>query len=155
LTVATTDIRPGPRKVARDTTKKDSAAAKADSAKPKPKPAPKPKKPAPKDSTPPDFSVELEDASGKRSRVVLSTFGPVRMPVETYIYRRKGKDKTVFPTLSEPVGTTYVLPLAAFVAANSAFDPSRVRTVRLVFDRTKSGTITLDDVGFTTLDWQP
>ncbi|MBC8085948.1 MAG: hypothetical protein H7Z40_01685 [Phycisphaerae bacterium] len=50
ITVATTDVRPGPRKVARDTTKKDST-AKADSAKgkaaPKPKAPPKPKKPAP------------------------------------------------------------------------------------------------------------
>jgi len=151
MTVATTDVRPGPRKIARDTTKKDTT-AKADSAKSKAKPKapPKAKKP-PKDSTPPDFSVELEDASGQKARVALSTFGPVRMPIETYIYRRKGRDKSAFPTVSEPVGTTYVMPMASFVAANAAFNPAALRTVRLVFDRTKSGTITLDDVGLTTL----
>lgn len=154
MTVGTTDVRPGPRKVARDTTKKDSAAAKTDSAKgkSKPKPTPKPKKPAPKDSTPPDFSVEVEDAGGQKARVVLSTFGPVRMPIETYIYRRKGRDKTVFPTLSEPVGTTYVMPMSSFVSANASFNPSTIRTIRLVFDRAKAGSITLDDVGLTTLD---
>ncbi|MBC8089432.1 MAG: hypothetical protein H7Z40_19380 [Phycisphaerae bacterium] len=156
LTVATTDVRPGLRKVTRDSTKKDST-ARSDSAKaaPKPKAPPKPKKPAPKDSTPPDFSVELEDTKGRKARLALSAFGPVRMPIETYIYRRKGRDKTQFPTLSEPVGTTYVLPLSSFVSANAAFDPSALRTVRLVFDRTKSGSITLDDVGITTLEWRP
>ena len=84
--------------------------------------------------------------------MVLSTFGPVRMPIEAYIYRRKGKDKTAFPTLSEPVGTTYVMPMASFVAANAAFNPSMLRTVRLVFDRAKSGSVTIDDVGITTID---
>jgi len=156
MTVATTDVRPGPRKVARDTTKKDST-AKADSAKaaPKPKAPPKPKKPAPKDSTPPDFSVELEDTDGRTARLPLSAFGPVRMPIETYIYRRKGRDKTAFPTLAEPVGTTYVMPLSSFVAVNAAFNPAALRTVHLVFDRTKSGSITLDDVGITSRDWRP
>jgi hypothetical protein len=150
ITVGTTDIRPGPRKVARDTTKSDSATADSSKAK---KPTPKkPKKPAPKDSTPPDFSVELEDTNGRTARVVLSQFGPVRMPIEAYIYRRKGKDKTVFPTLSEPVGTTYVMPMSAFTAVNAGFDPALLRTVRLVFDRVKQGTVTVDDVGITTLD---
>lgn len=157
LTVGTTDVRPGPRKVARDTTKKDSVAGDSTKRKAaaKPKPTAKPKKPAPKDSTPPDFTVELEDSNGHTARVVLSTFGPVRMPIDAYIYRRKGKDKTTFPTLSEPVGTTYVMPMASFVAANGAFDPSLLRTVRLVFDRVKSGSITLDDVGITNLDYRP
>ena len=152
MTVATTDVRPGPRKIDLDTTKKDST-AKTDSTKgkAKPKAPPKPKKPPPKDSTPPDFSVEVEDTKGQKARLVLSTFGPVRMPIETYIYRRKGRDKTAFPTLSEPVGTTYVMPMSSFVAVNASFNPAALRTVRLVFDRVKAGSITLDDVGFTTL----
>lgn len=153
MTVGTTDIRPGPRKVAKDTTKKDSTAAKPDSAKAKEKKKPEPKKkPAAKDSTPPDFSVEVEDAGGNKARVILSTFGPVRMPIETYIYRRKGRDKSVFPTLSEPVGTTYVMPMSSFVGANASFNPANIRTIRLVFDRAKSGSVTIDDVGLTTID---
>jgi dienelactone hydrolase len=152
ITVGTTDIRPGPRKVPRDTVKADSA--KTDEKKAAAKKS-KNKKPAAKDSTPPDFSVELEDLSGHKARVVLSTFGPVRMPLEAYIYRRRGKDKSVFPTLSEPVGTTYVMPMAAFVGANAAFDPTALKTVRLVFDRVKQGTVTVDDVGLTTIDPPP
>ena len=156
ITVGTTDIRPGPRKLPRDTTKKDSTAARSDSAKskakPKEKPKPKPKKPTPKDSTPPDLSIELEDTAGHLARVTLSTFGPVRMPLEAYIYRRRGRDKTVFPTLSEPVGTTYVMPMSAFVGANAMFDPTKLKLVRLVFDRVKQGTVTVDDVGITTIE---
>ncbi|MEP6779601.1 MAG: hypothetical protein ABJC26_06895, partial [Gemmatimonadaceae bacterium] len=104
-----------------------------------------------KDSTPPDLSVELEDTAGQLARVTLSDFGPVRMPIEAYIYRRKGKDKTVFPTLSEPVGTTYVMPMSAFAGVNSAFDPTKLKLVRLLFDRVKQGAVTVDDIGITTL----
>ena len=68
-----------------------------------------------------------------------------------YIYRRKGRDKTAFPTLAEPVMQTYVIPAAAYTKANAAFDPNSLRTIRLVFDRAKAGTIYLDDVGLTTL----
>ena len=36
--------------------------------------------------------------------MTLSAFGPVRMPIEAYIYRRKGKDKDVGITSIEPPG---------------------------------------------------
>ena len=168
LTIGSTDQKPGPRRPPRDTT------AKVDSAK---KPAGKPvKTPAsdsaarvakaakdsaakaakarakikpPKDTVPADLSVELEDTMGHRARLALSDFGAVRRPLETYIYRRKGKDKTNFPTLAEPVMQTYLIPADAFVKANAAFDPSALRSIRLVFDRARVGAIMLDDVGIT------
>jgi hypothetical protein len=155
LTVGSTDTKPGPRRVPRDTTKRDTTAkadsAKADSAK---KPAartpapPRPKTP-PKDTVAPDFTVELVDARGQTARLPLSTFGPVRMPVESYIYRRKGRDRTQFPTLAEPVMMTYHAPLEAFTKANAQFDPASVSEVRLVFDRKRVGAVMLDDVGIT------
>lgn len=151
LTVGSTDTKPGPRRVPRDTTK---AATKSDSAAKPAKQAPKPKAPKvtpPKDTTPPDFTLELEDAAGHTARMPLSAFGAVRRPLESYIYRRKGRDKTVFPTLAEPVMQTYVMPMAAFAGANSAFDPGTLRSVRLVFDRARIGAVMLDDIGITTL----
>ncbi|MBP6772453.1 MAG: hypothetical protein KA154_05590 [Gemmatimonadaceae bacterium] len=151
LTIGMTTQTPGPRKVARDTTKRDSTAKKDSTAKPAPKP--KAPKPPPRDTTkrPTDLSVELEDGNGHAVRLPLSEFGVVRVPLEAYIYRRRGRDKTVFPTLSEPVMQTYVIPAAAYTKANAAFDPNSLRTIRLVFDRAKAGTIYLDDVGLTTL----
>ena len=150
LTVGSTDQSAGPRKTGRDTTAKADS-AKTDSSAKQPaakKPAP-PKTKPPKDSTPPDFTVELEDSAGHVARLPLSAFGTVRRPLEAYIYRRAGKDKANFPTLAEPVMQTYLLPTAKFVDANSAFDPATLRAVRLVFDRTRTGVIMLDDVGVT------
>ncbi len=149
VTIGSTDTKPGPRKVPRDTTKPEPKADGAKSAKPT-KPT-KPKVTPPKDTTPPDFSIELEDTAGRTARMPLSTFGAVRRPLESFIYRRKGRDKTVFPTLAEPVMQTYVIPLAAFAKGANAFDPSSLRNVRLVFDRARIGAVMIDDIGITTL----
>ncbi len=148
LTIGSTDQKPGPRKVSRDTTKRDSTTKAAAVKAPKKKAAPKPKTP-PKDTVAPDLTVELEDASGRTARMPLSAFGAVRMPIESYIYRRKGRDKTQFPTLSEPVMQTYVMPLARFTSATGGFDVGSLRTIRLVFDRKRSGAIMIDDIGIT------
>ncbi len=150
LTIGMTTQSAGPRKVARDTTKRDTAATRDSTARAGTRPSAKPKS-APKDTTkrPTDLSVELEDNQGRRVRLPLSEFGVVRVPMETYIYRRRGRDKTQFPTLSEPVMQTYVLPATAFTRANAAFDPAALRAIRLVFDRARIGTILLDDVGLT------
>lgn len=153
LTVGTTTQMPGPRKVARDTTAKPDSAAKDSTKKPaaKPKAPPKPKTPADTTKRPTDLSVELTDAQGHSVRMALTEFGAVRLPLDSYIYRRRGRDKTVFPTLAEPVMQTYVVPLSVFAKANPTFDPSALASVRLVFDRAKVGQILLDDVGLTTL----
>ena len=153
LTIGSTAQTPGPRQLPKDTTTRDSTAKKDSATKsavasktPKPKPAPK-------DTTkrPTDVSVELEDGEGHNVRLPLSDFGAVRIPLESYIYRRRGRDKTQFPTLAEPVMQTYVIPTAAFAKANSAFNPTTLRTIRLVFDRAKVGAILLDDVGITSI----
>jgi dienelactone hydrolase len=141
-----TDAKPGPRAAPKDTT------AKGDSTKKK-TPAPKPPKPpkAVPDTTPIDLTIELTDAAGASARLPLSTFGAIRRPLETRIMRREKRDKSQFSSLYEIVLQTYVLPFSDFIAVNSAFDPTRLRTVRFVFDRTTAGTVVLDDVGFSPL----
>ncbi len=150
MTIGMTTQSAGPRKVPRDTTKRDSSATRDSTAR-RARPAPAPK-PAPKDTTkrPTDLSVEVEDLQGHTVRLPLSDFGVVRVPLEAYIYRRKGRDQRQFPTLSEPVMQTYAMPASAFVRANAAFNPSALKTIRLVFDRARVGTILLDDVGLST-----
>lgn len=142
LSLAWLGDTPGPRKAARDSTKKDSTAKPAT-----PKPAPKKKSPAPKDSTPPDLTVEMEDGAGVIARLPLSSFGPVRRPIEVYTLRRKGRDKTVFSTLSEMIMPSYVMPFDQFAKVEPRFDPTTVRAIRLRFDRTRVGAVTVDDVG--------
>ncbi len=153
LTIGSTAQTPGPRQLPKDTTTRDSTAKKDSATKSAVASKTRKPKPAPKDTTkrPTDVSVELEDGEGHNVRLPLSDFGAVRIPLESYIYRRRGRDKTQFPTLAEPVMQTYVIPTAAFAKANSAFNPTTLRTIRLVFDRAKVGAILLDDVGITTI----
>jgi dienelactone hydrolase len=141
-----TDAKPGPRAAPKDTT------AKGDSAK-KPAPAPKAPKPpkATPDTTPIDLTVELTDAAGVTARLPLSTFGAIRRPLETRIMRREKRDKAQFSSLFEIVLQTYVLPFSDFVAVSPRLDPTRLRSIRFVFDRTTAGTVVLDDVGFSPL----
>jgi len=144
FSLAPTDAKPGPRQPARDTTK-----AKEDSA--KKKAAPKPKPPAPKaarDTTPFDVSVEIIDASGHSARVPLSRYGPVRRPLESYVYLRSGRDKLRFGSLTEVVLQTYSIPLADFARAVPGLDLEHVTRVRFLFDLTPAGTIVLDNIGF-------
>jgi predicted dienelactone hydrolase len=142
LSLAWLGDTPGPRKAARDSTKKDSTAKPA-----APRPAAKKKGPAPKDSTPPDLTVEVEDGAGMIARLPLSSFGPVRRPIEVYTLRRKGRDKTAFGTLSEMIMPSYVMPFARFTAVEPRFDPTTIRALRLRFDKTRVGAVTVDDVG--------
>jgi dienelactone hydrolase len=151
LSLAPTPATPGPRKTDRDTTKKaDSSAAKpAARTASAPKRSP-PKKEAP-DTTPVDLSVELVDASGATARVALSQFGKPRRPLEITVYRRKNRDKNVFPNPYELVLQTYVMPVKEFTRS-AGFDASRVKTVRLVFDKTRVGQVVVDDIGFSAID---
>jgi hypothetical protein len=141
LSLAPTPDAPGPRGAPKDTSKADSAtkAAAAKSKKPPVKVKP--------DSTPFDLTVELVDAAGHTARRPLSAYGPVRRPLDIFVNRRKGRDKSNFATTYEIVLQTYVMPLGDFVRSAPSFDASRLKSVRLVFDRTVAGTIVLSDVG--------
>lgn len=153
ITVGTTETKPGARKVPKDTTKsaadsvKRADSTKTDSAKKAaPRAAPKKSGTPPKDTVPPDFSIEIEDVHGKTASLAVSQFGPMRLPIESYVYRRKNRDRTQFNTLAEPVMQTFAVPLAAF---GSGVDIGSLRVVRLVFDRKRSGQVMVDDVGVT------
>ena len=43
------------------------------------------------------------------------------------------------------------MPLSAFTRVAPSFNASRLRAIRLVFDRTPSGTVVLDDVGLSNM----
>jgi hypothetical protein len=94
-----------------------------------------------------DLTIEVTDAGGRTARVALSAYGPVRRPLESYVYRRAGRDKLRFATTYEIVLQTYSIPLADFARAEPGLDPDRIRTVRWLFDRTDAGTVYLDNIG--------
>lgn len=152
LSVAMTKDKPGPRAAPRDTTHRDTSKAAvearrkaaADSA----KRAPKPPKPNPDaDTLPIDFTVELTDADGRTARMPVSRYGMVRRPLDVHLYRRAGRDQSRFQNIFEYVPQTFVLPLADFSGGPAVFQPDKLRSIRLLFDRTVRGALILDDIG--------
>ncbi|HET9426151.1 MAG TPA: hypothetical protein VFO55_12355 [Gemmatimonadaceae bacterium] len=145
FSVAPQDAKPGPRPSPRDTTKKDST--KADSAKkaPAPKP-PKPPKPVP-DSFPVDFTVQVTDAAGVTASVPVSRYGVPRRPLDVRILRRANQEQQRFANKFEIVLQSYVIPMSDLMAAAPSLDPTKLRSVRFVFDRAKWGQVLMDDVG--------
>lgn len=146
LQLTATDAMPGPRAAPRDSSKQGDSTAK--------KPAPKKEKPKKKKDgdaplPPVDLTVEVSDASGTTARLPLSRYGAVRRPLETRVLRRADREKAQFEHLYEIVLQSYALPLADFVVAEPRFDPTRLRRVRLLFDRAVAGTVIVDEIGVT------
>jgi dienelactone hydrolase len=99
-----------------------------------------------------DLTIEVEDGSGRTARVVLSDYGAVRRPLDTYVLRRRDLEATRFQEHWELILQTYSIPLLDFVEANAALDVSRLTTVRFVFDRVHAGESVFDQIGFSALD---
>lgn len=98
-----------------------------------------------------DLTVEVIDNAGEVAHLPLSSVAPLLPQLEGRI----GKAAFMSPLpASEPVFQHFEFPLAAFVAANPAFEPAGLVTVRFVFDRTRAGVIILDDVGFRPVEKQ-
>ncbi|HSR41122.1 MAG TPA: hypothetical protein VLL48_03095 [Longimicrobiales bacterium] len=100
------------------------------------------------DRPPLDLTVEVVDAAGRSARVTLSRYGPVRYPLEMSILRRKDLEEERFPRFYEVLLQSYHIPLGDFAEGAGGPDLRRLRTVRLVFDRTEAGTVVVDDLGF-------
>jgi hypothetical protein len=93
---------------------------------------------------PVDLTVEVSDGDGDAARLPLSRTAPLE-PELVAPHMKLGAAQAGAP--GEPAFQTFALPLAAYAAANPAFDPATVRAIRLVFDRTPRGRLLLDDVG--------
>jgi hypothetical protein len=144
LSLAPTDAKPGPRAPFRDTTKKADSTKKDSTSKP---PAKKPDVKPGKDSTPVDLSIEVVDAAGHAARLPITRYGVPRRPLEIHILRRHDQEQQRYPTQYELVLQTYVMPLVDFAQAAPGFDPTHLRSIRLVFDKLVAGTVVVDDIG--------
>ncbi len=90
-----------------------------------------------------DLSVELTDAAGVRVALPLGRFGRLDP-----LYAEPMLRPALFAPRPEIVFRSFALPLAAFATAEPALDVARLRSVALVFDRTPSGLLVLDDLGW-------
>lgn len=105
------------------------------------------KKDEKREKEPPDLTVVLETAAGGRVSLVLSKHRPVP-PVLESRFTKYGNESGLYGKSWEPVLQTYEIPLAAFAPATEGFEPAKITAIRFVFDRTASGVVVLDDIGF-------
>jgi len=56
-------------------------------------------------------------------------------------------DRLLYKEPSEPVFQSVEMPLRDFVAANRQFDAKRLKSVRLIFDRTAASELLISQIG--------
>jgi dienelactone hydrolase len=143
LSLSATETVPGPRA----DPAADSTAAKSDRAS---GPARGSARDRDEGTEPPvDLSIEVEDGSGRRARVALGRYGPVRRPLEIRVRRRR--DLEAEAQGWELVLQTYVIPLSDFTAESAGLQLDDLRAVRLVFDRAPAGEVVVDELGIARL----
>jgi len=95
-----------------------------------------------------DFTVELETSNGAAGRFPLSHFGVLPPPFQVRFTKLAKLDEIGYEKDSEPIFQTIELPLAAFAGQTKGFDPAKIKTIRLRFDRTPARVVILSQIGF-------
>ncbi|HET9530848.1 MAG TPA: alpha/beta hydrolase, partial [Blastocatellia bacterium] len=95
----------------------------------------------------PDFTIELATTEGNSAGLPFSQMADItpRLKVQ---FSKMGWLESLLLEPAEVVLQTYELPLTEFVKADGRFDPSRLKSITFRFDRTRSGEVVLDRVGF-------
>jgi hypothetical protein len=98
----------------------------------------------------PDFTIELVTADGVVATALVSRFAAVPPPLKEKFTKLDAVEGFGYEKDWEPVFQTVRVPLAAFKSAGGAmpFNPGKLTTVRLKFDRTAMSVICISGVGF-------
>jgi hypothetical protein len=99
-------------------------------------------------SEPLDLTIELCDSEGHCAALPLSSVGLVPPALPVRLAKWKWLEEKSIQTFSERIMQTYEMPVQSFIEKNSLLDPSKLRSIRFIFDRSKAGIIMLDDIGF-------
>lgn len=94
-----------------------------------------------------DFTVVLIDDAGREAAIPLSRWQPVP-PILPVRVSKLWNEAALYGKRWEPALQTFELPLHRLVEANPALSIADLRTVRFVFDRSPSGVLMFDDIGF-------
>ena len=94
-----------------------------------------------------DLTIEVEDAAGVVASVPLSRYGAIRRPLEISIMRRRDLEPGMFDNQWEQILQDYSIPLADFIDEAPDLDPTTLREIRLVFDRTAAGSVVIGEIG--------
>ena len=104
------------------------------------------------DDIPPDVSIEIKDATGESASLILSSYGPIRRPLQMDILRRRDLEEQAYEQNYEFVLQTFSIPLADFIEQNEKLELRKLSEIRFVFDLTPQGSVLVDDIGISFLD---
>ena len=92
-----------------------------------------------------DLTVEVVDAAGQSAKLPLSHYSGLQPSLPACVWK-----KAFFycGMASDNVYQSFAFPMRDFLTVNPNFNPENFTTVRLLFDRTPSWDIILDDIGF-------
>lgn len=90
-----------------------------------------------------DLTIELTDSTGASAQQSLSHYAAMLPPLPVQHTKWAPWEKE-FGEPTEPIFQTIEVPLDSF----GGIDPARLTRIRFLFDRTPSGTVLLDEVGF-------
>ncbi len=98
----------------------------------------------------PDFTMELVASDGATVSAPVSRFMVIPPPFKERFTKLAILDEKGYEKDWEPVFQTVRMPLAAFQAADGAkqFEPGKLSSVRLKFDRTAMSVICISGIGF-------
>jgi hypothetical protein len=95
-----------------------------------------------------DLTIELCDDSGNCAALPLNSVGPVHPALIVRLAKWKWLEKKFIEEFSERILQTYEIPIHSFIENNSLLDPAKLESIRFIFDRSDTGCIMLDDIGF-------
>ncbi len=98
---------------------------------------------------PADFTIELVDTNGQKTRLPLSMVAPLQPAMEADLYKW---DVLSEGAASEVVFQTYFFEIGDFLAENPDFDLDLLYEIRFVFDRSEGAEILLDAIGIRRAD---
>lgn len=94
-----------------------------------------------------DFTIRMEDASGNEIVFCLSDFSALQREIGVRIWKAQF---ITGETPSEKVFQTFMFPLEEIAARNSIFEMREITQIQFLFDKTTSGVVVVDNVGFMT-----
>ena len=92
-----------------------------------------------------DFTISLQDSTGQVVRFPLSDFSSLQREIEPVLWKM---DFLTGDTSSEQVFQIFYFPLSDMEKINPEFNPSNIENIQFIFDKSKSGVITIDNIGF-------
>ena len=100
------------------------------------------------DETPTDFTIAVKSGNGVEVRLPASRYRTLWGPVPVRFTKVEYLDRLIYKQPTEPVFQSLEIPLADFAVLNPQFEPKRLKSIRLLFDRTPASELLISQIGF-------